>query len=54
MVELIVAGASNKLIARELQLSLATVKTHLQHVFQKMGVSSLTSVSAIVLGALDG
>jgi DNA-binding NarL/FixJ family response regulator len=54
VVELIVAGASNKDIARQLQLSLATVKTHLQHVFQKLAVSSRTGVSAIVLGVLDG
>ena len=53
VVELIVAGASNKSIASQLQLSLATVKTHLQHVFQKLGVSSRTGVGAIVLGALD-
>jgi len=53
VVELIVAGASNKLIARQLGLSLATVKTHLQHVFQKLEVSSRTGVSALVLGALD-
>lgn len=50
VVELIVAGASNKLIARELGLSLATVKTHVQHVFQKMTVSSRTELSARVLG----
>lgn len=54
VVELIVAGASNKMIARQLELSLATVKTHLQHVFQKLDVSSRTGVSALVLGALDG
>jgi len=52
VVELIVAGASNKLIADELSLSLATVKTHLQHVFKKLGVSSRTGVSARVLGSL--
>lgn len=54
VVELIVAGASNKHIARELGLSLATVKTHLQHVFHKLGVSSRTGISALVLGALEG
>jgi ATP/maltotriose-dependent transcriptional regulator MalT len=53
VVELIVAGASNKYIASQLKLSLATVKTHLQHVFHKLQVSSRTGVSAIVLGALD-
>jgi DNA-binding NarL/FixJ family response regulator len=48
-----VSGASNKLIARELSLSLATVKTHLQHIFQKMAVSSRTALSAGVLGELS-
>lgn len=50
VVELIVAGASNKAIARELALSLATVKTHIQHIFQKMAVPSRTMLSARVLG----
>lgn len=53
VVEYIVAGASNKIIARELQLSLATIKTHIQHVFQKLGVSSRTALSARVLGDLS-
>jgi DNA-binding CsgD family transcriptional regulator len=50
VVELIVAGASNKVIARDLGLGLATVKTHIQHVFQKMEISSRTELSAKVLG----
>jgi DNA-binding CsgD family transcriptional regulator len=54
VIELVVSGASNKLIARELALSLATVKTHLQHIFQKMAVSSRTALSARVLGELSG
>ncbi|MCZ6831140.1 MAG: LuxR C-terminal-related transcriptional regulator [Gammaproteobacteria bacterium] len=54
VVELIVAGASNKIIARELGLSLATVKTHIQHVFQKMEISSRTELSAKVLGTGEG
>ena len=49
VLELIVAGASNKQIARELGLTLATVKTHIQHIFQKAGVSSRTALSARVL-----
>ena len=53
VVEFIVAGASNKVIARELQLSLATVKTHIQHIFQKAGVSSRTSLTALLLGELS-
>lgn len=52
VVELILAGASNKMIATELNLSVATVKTHIQHVFQKVGVPSRTALSARLLGDL--
>lgn len=40
VLELVVAGASNKAIAAELGVGLATVKTHLLHLFRKTGVSS--------------
>lgn len=50
VVELVVAGANNKEIARALGLSLATVKTHIQHIFHKAEVSSRTALSARVLG----
>ena len=33
-------GLSNKLIARRLNLSTSTVKTHLAHIFRKIGVST--------------
>lgn len=49
VLELIVAGASNKVIARQLALSLATVKTHIQHIFRKAQVASRTELSALVL-----
>lgn len=52
VVELILAGASNKAIAAELNLSVATVKTHLQHVFGKLDVRSRTALSACVVGDL--
>ena len=50
VLELIVAGANNKEIARELGLKLATVKTHIQHIFHKAEVSSRTALSALILG----
>ena len=36
----------------ELGLSVATVKTHLQHVFRKVGVTSRTALSVRLLGDL--
>lgn len=53
VLELLVAGANNKEIARELALSLATVKTHIRHIFDKAGVSSRTALSARVLGEMS-
>lgn len=42
------SGAANKDIAHNLQISLATVKTHMQHILQKTGTSSRTEVLAEV------
>ncbi len=52
VLELIVAGASNKLIAKELALALATVKTHMQHIFAKVDVTSRTALIARVRGVI--
>lgn len=40
MLETLMAGVEIKTMARELNLSTATVKTHLQHIFEKVGVRS--------------
>lgn len=55
VLELLLTGASNKRIANELSLGLATVKTHIQHVFQKTATSSRTALFSRVLADLgDG
>jgi ATP/maltotriose-dependent transcriptional regulator MalT len=46
VLEWIIAGASNKMIARELAVGLATVKTHMQHLFAKVKVTSRISLLA--------
>jgi DNA-binding NarL/FixJ family response regulator len=46
----VAAGSSNKQIAAALYLSEATVKTHLVHIYDKLGVDSRT---AAVAAAVD-
>jgi DNA-binding NarL/FixJ family response regulator len=48
------AGKTNRQISRELHLSLSTVKTHLEHIIAKLGVSDRTqaAVKAVKLGLL--
>lgn len=40
---LVAKGTSNKLIARDLEISETTVKTHLLHIFAKLGVDDRTA-----------
>lgn len=46
VLELVAAGRSNDEVAAELFLSRATVKTHLVHIFDKLGVQSRTAAVA--------
>ncbi len=50
VLRLVARGASNREIARDLRISEATVKTHLLHLFEKLGVGDRTSA---VTRALD-
>ena len=50
VLELVSRGNSNKAIARQLHISTATVKTHLIHIYGKLGVSDRT---AAVTAALE-
>lgn len=54
VLQLVAAGSSNREIGQELMLSEATVKSHLVHIYDKLGVRSRTSAvaSARELGVL--
>jgi DNA-binding NarL/FixJ family response regulator len=54
VLKLIAAGLSNKEIAARLTVTVATVKTHLEHILQKMQVSDRTqaAVQAVTRGLL--
>ncbi len=55
VVALVARGASNKEIAHALRISEATIKTHLGHIFEKLGVTDRTSAvtRAIERGLID-
>lgn len=48
VVELVTQGLANKAIANNLDCSLATVKTHLQHIFQKLSINSKNELIALL------
>lgn len=49
VLSLVAQGTSNKEIARQLHISEATVKTHLVHVYSKLGVADRTSAVTTAL-----
>ncbi len=52
VLELVAKGSTNKEIARELRLSEATVKSHLLHIFAKLGANDRTQ--AVTMAAKKG
>ena len=46
---LVARGLTNRAIGRQLAISEATVKTHLVHVFAKLGVADRTSAVTVAL-----
>ena len=55
VLRLVARGASNREVGRDLRISEATVKTHLLHAFEKLGVGDRTSAvtRAIERGLID-
>jgi predicted ATPase/class 3 adenylate cyclase/DNA-binding CsgD family transcriptional regulator len=47
VVDLIASGATNQQIADQLLMGVATVKTHLTHIFSKLGVSNRSGLAAL-------
>ena len=56
IINLIALGLTNKEIARELYISISTVKTHLENIFYKAGVSNRVQLAIFALknGLLNG
>ncbi len=53
VLELVISGASNKIIASELSLGLPTVKTHLWHIFQKTESTSRTELLSKIFKSIQ-
>jgi DNA-binding NarL/FixJ family response regulator len=51
ILDMIVDGAPNKVIARELNLQEVTVKAHLRNMFRKLGVANRTEAARVALMA---
>jgi ATP/maltotriose-dependent transcriptional regulator MalT len=49
VLQLVAEGASNRDIASRLHISQATVKSHLIHIFGKLGVSDRTAAVTVAL-----
>lgn len=53
VLELVLRGAANKGVATDLNLGLATVKTHLHHIYKKVGVKTRSQLISTILFELN-
>jgi ATP/maltotriose-dependent transcriptional regulator MalT len=49
VLQLVARGTGNREIGKQLHISTATVKTHLIHIFDKLGVNDRTSAVTVAL-----
>jgi DNA-binding NarL/FixJ family response regulator len=54
VMRLIAKGLSNSEIGRQLDISEATVKVHLSHIFLKLGVRNRTALAALAARLPEG
>lgn len=54
VVELALTGASNKILVKQLKISMPTLRTHMQNIYSKVDVHSSTELIAILLPLLAG
>jgi len=52
VVELALTGASNKVLVRQLKISLPTLRTHLQNIYAKVGVHSSSELISKLMAIL--
>ena len=48
VLEIVMIGADTKTLAKELNLQVSTVKTHLRHIFEKTGVRSVNELISVM------
>ncbi|MEZ5022773.1 MAG: LuxR C-terminal-related transcriptional regulator [Chitinophagales bacterium] len=53
VVKVICEGGSNKEIAKKMKISLNTLKTHLQHIYKKLGIHSKTDLILLYLQEIN-
>jgi ATP/maltotriose-dependent transcriptional regulator MalT len=54
IVKLVLQGSSDKQIAQELGIALATVRTHMRRLFSKFNLSDRLELTLLVLASLRG
>ena len=54
IVKLVLQGSSDKQIAQELDIALATVRTHMRRLFSKFKLSDRLELTVLVLASLRG